>query len=859
MFASVLLANYSLFAQAPISIRTQVFDSIPTPADSSAVIIDTLAVPVDSITKNSPIKDPVFTEATDSLIYSLDGKKVFLFGNASVKYQNIELKADYIEFDMETKEVYAIGRADSSGKVIGKPVFKEGSQEFRMEKMAYNFDTKRAKITDVITEEAGGFLHGHSTKMMEDKTVNISGGKFTTCDLDHPHFFIKINKAKVIPGDRMIMGPAYLVIGDVPFPVGLPFGFFPSSRGRASGILIPEYGEEDRRGFYIRRGGFYWGISDYVDLTLLGGIYSGGSWTLNARSGYKKRYKYSGNFSIDFSKNVFGEKGFDDYRSDQSYWLNWNHSQDPKASPNSTFQARVNMGSPSHNRYNPQSVDNFLANQISSGISYTKVWVGTPFTMSAALSHSQNNADSTISLNLPKVSFNMSRIYPFKRKSAIGQARWYEKVGLTYSAELDNSLSTKFDNLLTIQSLKKMKNGIQHRIPLSTSFTLLKYVSLSPSVNYSENWYLRTIEKKWDADTRKVTIDTVQGFRRAWQYNTGASMSTKVYGMFSFSQKSKVQAIRHVLTPSVSISYRPDFSSDFYGFYKTVQVDTTGRTQQYSIFESSIYGGPASGKSGSIGFGIGNNLEMKVRSDKDTTTNFQKIKIFDSFSLNSSYNLLADSMKLAPISVSARTTLFEKINIDASGTLNPYAMDSRGVAYNKFLLNENGSLVRLTNFRVGIGVSLNSSTQGGNTGNTGNKNDFRTDDLLQNSVGENALAGFSKSPQVDFSIPWNISIDYSFNYSKPSFEKNISQTLSFSGDVSLTKNWKIAFRSGYDIKAQRLTTSSLDIYRDLHCWEMRVSIIPIGYLKSYSFQINVKSAILQDLKLTKRDSHLNRL
>ncbi len=858
MFASVLWANFTLYAQVPLNIRTQVSDSIAIPTDTSTISIDTITVSTDTITSDSPIKDPVFTEATDSLIYSLDGKKVYLFGNASVKYQNIELKADYIEFNMETKEVYAIGRADSTGKIIGKPVFKEGSQEFRMDKMAYNFNTKRAKISDVITQESGGFLHGHSTKMMEDKTINISGGKFTTCDLDHPHFYIKINKAKVIPNDRMIMGPAYLVIADVPFPIGLPFGFFPSSRGRASGILIPEYGEEENRGFFIRRGGFYWGISDYVDLTLLGGIYSGGSWSLNARSGYRKRYRYNGNFSLDFSKNVFGEKGFDGHRTDQSYWLNWNHSQDPKANPNSTFQARVNMGSPSHNRYNPQTVDNFLANQISSGVSYSKVWVGTPFTMSAALSHSQNNADSTISLNLPKVSFNMSRLYPFKRKSAIGQARWYEKVGITYSAELDNSLSTKFDDLFTTQSLKKMKNGIQHRIPLSTSFTLLKYVSLSPSVNYSESWYLRTIEKRWNADTRKVTIDTIQAFKRAWQYNTGASMSTKWYGMFTFSQKSKVQAIRHVLTPSVSISYRPDFSTDFYGFYKTVQVDTTGRTQQYSIFENSIYGGPASGKSGSIGFGLGNNLEMKVRSDKDTTTNFQKIKIFDSFSINSSYNLLADSMKLAPFSLSARTTLFEKINIDASGTLDPYALNSTGIKYNKYLWDK-GKFARLTNFRVGIGVSLNSSKEESNTRNSGRNDEIRADDILQSSLGDDAIGGFSKSAQVDFSIPWNINIDYSYNYSKPAFEKNISQALSFSGNLSLTKNWKIGFRSGYDLKAQKLTTSSLDIYRDLHCWEMRVSIIPIGYLKSYSFQINVKSAILQDLKLTKRDSHLNRL
>ncbi len=821
---------------------------------------DTLATTLDTTAKKSPIADPVFTSAKDSLIYSMDGKKVYMFGEASIKYQNLELTAAYIEFNMETKEVFAMGLPDSTGKILNRPVFKEGSQTFRMEKMTYNFDTKRAIITEVITQEADGFLHSKRTKKMEDNTVNIAGGKYTTCDLDHPHFYIAISKAKVIPNDRLVMGPAYLVIADVPFPLGIPFGFFPNTKGRASGILMPEYGEEDRRGFFIRRGGFYWGISDYVDLTLLGGIYTGGSWTFNSRSTYRKRYKYSGGFSFDYSHNVFGEKGFDDYRKDNAYSLSWSHTQDPKASPNSTFQARINMSSPSHNRYNPQTIDNFLSNQLNSSVSYSKVWAGTPFSLTASFNHTQNNLDSSITLNLPRVSFNISRINPFKRKSAIGEPLWYEKISLSYSGDLDNSVSTRTNLLFREETLGIMKNGVQHKIPVSTSFNVLNYINLSPSVNYSEYWYLSTIEKRWDETERKVIVDTIPGFKRAWQYSTSVSASTKVYGMFAFSSKSKVQAIRHVISPSVSLGYRPDFGAAHYGFFKEVQVDTTGRKRPYSIFENSVFGGPSAGKSGSIGFALGNNLEMKVKSDKDTTTNFKKIKLIESFGLNASYNLLADSMKLSPIGFSARTTLFEVINIDAGGTLNPYAQDLKGFDYNKFLVNDNGKLARLTNFRVSVGMSLKSSKKESSTG--GGAAGAMLDaggDSFGGTFGETVSTGFSESSIPDFSIPWNLRIDYSYNYSKPQIQKNISQALSFSGDLSLTKNWKIGFRSGYDFKMNKLTTTSLNVYRDLHCWEMRISIVPIGYLKSYSFQINVKSAMLQDLKLTKRDSHLNRL
>lgn len=860
---TITVNYYNLFTQLPdstiIPIQKPDFelDTIVPQPDSLVFLNDTIAKKVDS-----QLKDPIFSDAQDSLLYSLDGKKVYLFGDAVVKYQNMELTAAYIEYDMETNLVFAEGRPDSTGTIVGKPVFKEGKQTFRMERMHYNFNTRKAKIIGVITEEAGGFLHSHDTKLMPDKSINISGGKFTTCDQDHPHFYISITKAKVIPGNKLITGPAYLVIEDVPFPLILPFGFFPNKQGRSSGIIIPEYGEERNRGFFLRSGGFYLGLNDYFDLKVTGDIYSKGSWATNFQTTYRKRYRYSGGFSFALSQNVIGERGFDDYFKDKSYWLTWNHAQDPKASPNSTFQARLNLGSPSHNRFNARSVDNFLANQISSSVSYSQTFPGKPFNLSASMNHSQNNLDSTITIGFPKVSFNMNRIYPFKRKSSIGAPTWYEKIGLSYTGSLDNTITTKTDSIFSRTTIDNMRNGVQHRIPVNTSFNILKFVTISPSANYSENWYTKTIEKRWDEETKKVVKEEVPGFKRAWQYNTAVSASTKIYGMFNFGSNSKVQAIRHVMTPSVSLSYRPDFSEESYGFFKTVQVDTTGRTAQYSIFEGSVYGGPGSGKSGLVNFSLGNNLEMKTLTSKDTTSNTRKIKLLESFSFSTSYNMLVDSMNWSPLQVSARTTLFEKFNINFSSTLDPYSLDERGVRTKYFQYEEGGFPFRLTNARAGVSFALkggkegSGDSRGGGMGQPDSMGGSRVfgDNIGDPTFGEALTTGFGDMEYVDFSVPWNLRVDYSFNYTKQRFDKNITQSMSFSGDLSLTPKWRVGFTSGYDFKNKKLTTTSLNFYRDLHCWEMRFTVIPIGFMRSFSFNINVKSGTLRDLKYTKTQS-----
>ena len=838
--------------------------------DTISLVNDTINISSDTTKIDYPLKSPIYSNAEDSLLYSLDGKMVFLYGDAVVKYENMELTAAYIEYNIETSVVFAQGMPDSTGNIVGKPIFKEGNQVYRMERMNYNFDSKKAKIVGVITEEAGGFLHSQQTKLVDNKTINLSGGKFTTCDLEHPHFYIGITKGKVISGDKLIFGPAYIVLGDVPLPIGLPFGFFPNKKGRSSGVLLPEYGEEQNRGFFLRNGGFYFGLNDYFDLGITGDVYSRGSWALNARSNYRKRYRFSGNFSVAVSENVFGEKGQDDYIKNQSYWLRWSHSQDPKASPNSTFQASVNLGSPNHNKYNARSVDAFLTNTISSSVSYSKVWPGTPFSMSTSMNHTQNNLDSTITLGLPKVSFNMSRIYPLKKKGKIGNPSWYENIGVSLSSRLDNSISTKTDKLFTEESLENFKNGAQHSIPVSTSFNILKYFIISPSVNYTENWYTKTIEKHWDPDSMyiqggdtlygRVVTDVVPGFARAWQYNTGVSMNTKIYGMFQFKERSPIQAIRHVMTPSIGLSYRPDFSQEHYGFYRKVQNDNTGQNFiQYSIFEQSLFGGPGSGKSGMINFSLNNNLEMKVRSSKDTTSNFRKIKVLESLNLNTSYNMLADSMNWTPLTASARTTLFEKFNISLSSTLNPYALDSLGKISKYYQFTENNKPFRLTNARASLSFSLKGG--GKESGkDTGQQGQMAGGQLIGSESGDPMFGQaigteYSDLEYIDFNVPWSLRVDYSFSYSKQYLTMSTNQSVSFSGDMSLTPKWRIGFSSGYDIKNKKLTTTSLNFYRDLHCWEMRLSVIPIGYLKSFSFNINVKSATLKDLKYNKRQSY----
>ncbi|MCK5823667.1 MAG: LPS-assembly protein LptD, partial [Bacteroidales bacterium] len=523
--------------------------------------------------------------AADSIIFSKSTNKLYLYKDAQITYKDIELKADYIELDLEKNEVFATGLLDSLKKIIGKPIFKQGSEEFESEKIIYNFKTEKGLIKGVFSKQSGGYLHSETTKKLPSNEICVKNGKYTTCDLEHPHFYIALTKAKVIPDDKIVSGLAYLVIEDIPLPVGIPFGFFPNTKSSKSGVLIPTYGEEKRRGFYLRNGGWYQAINDNVDLSIRGDIYSKGTWQANVRSRYKKRYKFSGNIDVSYSDLVVSEKGLSDYMKTKQYKILWRHSQDPKANPNSNFSANVNLGSSSYDKYSSNNNAAHLKNTTQSSIHYDKTFQGTPFNFSANFNHSQNSIDSIVNLTLPEMTFNMKRIFPFKMKNNIGKTKWFEKIGISYSSNLKNTVSIIDTSLFTQETIDELKYGVVHKIPLSTSFKILKYFTASPSINYTERWYFNYLNKYInEADTTLVT-DTINGFNRVFDYNYNASLNTQIYGMYQF-KKSFIKALRHRLTPSVTLSYRPDFSNAKWGYYKTDPLDST---KTYSVYSNGIY------------------------------------------------------------------------------------------------------------------------------------------------------------------------------------------------------------------------------------------------------------------------------
>ena len=826
-------------------------------SEGTKIAIDTLGKDTTKVTvvKNgNRIDAPVEYSATDSMVFNINEQKVYLYNGSQINYKEIELKSDYIEINFGKDEAYASGIKDSLGNEIGKPQFKDGGDEFTAQTLRYNFKTKKGIITGVVTEQSGGFLHSERTKRLADGNVCLRNGMYTTCSLDHPHFYITLTKAKVIPDDKIISGPAYLVIEDVPVPLGIPFGFFPNKKGNKSGIIIPEYGEEDNRGFYLKNGGYYFAISDYLDATLRGEVYSRGSWGTNLLTNYKKRYKFIGNFNLSYVKLIVGEKDISpNYLNTNTYWFKWNHSQDPKAHPNHTFSANVNLGSSTYNKYNTYSVNNRLKSDVSSSVSFNQRWPNSPFNLSANLRHSQNLLDSTVNLSVPELYFSMSRLYPFKPKKRAGKQRFYESIGISYSTNITNTIQTKEDKLFTDESLHEFRNGMRHSIPVSASIKLLKYFNLNPSLSYTERWYLQTIEKNWDTVSKSVIIDTLQGFKRAGDYMINIPFTTKLYGFFqSKNPNAKIIALRHVATPTVSYSYRPDYSKSQYGYYKTVQIDTSRNTEQYSIFNNGIFGSPQPGKYGMINFGLGNNLEMKVKSSNDTITGTKKIILLESLSFSSSYNMALDSMKWMPLSINGRTTLFKILNINFTGVFDPYAYDSAGIKLNLPEWKYTGKFGQISSANLSGGLNLTSD---------GFK-PKKTSPVVAGAEQAAIAAGLPSNYleyYVDFKIPWSVSVNYNLFYNRDvydttqyKFKFKTTQSVSFSGDLNLTDKWKFSFSSGYDFESKKFTYTSVNLYRDLHCWEMRLSWIPFGLYKSYNFSINVKSSVLQDLKLNRR-------
>lgn len=830
-------------------------------------------------TSSSILDAPVDYEAADSTIMDREKHMVYFYGDATIKYTDITLKADFIRFNMQSREVYAKGMPDSTGAIAGKPVFTQGSETFESNEITYNFNSKKALIKGVITEQEGGYLHSELTKKQSDGSIDMMGGKYTTCDAEHPHFYLALTKAKVIPNDKIVSGPAYLVVEDIPLPLILPFGFFPNQKTQASGILIPEYGEEKNRGYFLKNGGYYFALSDYFDLAVTADIFSNGTWGVGIRSNYNVRYRFSGGVNLRYYKNVSGDLDLGTYSRSQDFSFRWNHRQDAKSNPTSSFSAQVNLSSSSYDRNHSYETENFLTNTKQSSISYTKRWAGTPLNFSGSLSHSQNSANKTMNLNFPKLAFNVGRITPFRNLSDSPEDKWYKNIEISYSANLDNRINTYDSLLFTPAVFDDMKNGFKHEIPLTANFKPFNNFNISPRIQYKGVAYTEKIKRTWDENyidpetgltTPSMRVDTIKGFQYAHAYlpSIGMSLNPKIYGMFQFKNpEARILAIRHVMSPSIGFNFTPDMTKWSPNYYDTVQTDTAGHTRVYSYFENGIYGTPSlNGKFGSVNFTLNNNIEMKLRSGSDTTSEVKKIKLLDNLRFGTSYNIFADSLNLAPLSMTGYTSLFNgKFKINFSGLFDPYAIDDNGRKYNEFLVGRSAKPFRLTRFNVGLDFSLKSKQEsstgsGGSSRMSGRDMNMGQDLMSEGDQTEEKQEIIEQTMStmypgyVDFNIPWNLSIRYNFNYSKPGLDSRVTQTLNFNGDIKLTPKWRIGVTSGWDFEEKSLSYTSMNIYRDLHCWEMRLSWIPIGYHQSYSFSINAKASILKDLKYKRQKS-----
>ncbi len=807
------------------------------------------------------LESQVKYSARDSMITAVEKRKLYLYGDAQVYYEDIELKADFMEFDMNNNVVTAMSLTDTSGSVTGRPVFKKGDETFESDTISYNFKTKKGMIKNIVTEQGEGYLHSQVTKRLTNGHIHIKNGKYTTCNADHPHFYIGLTKAIAIPDDKIVSGPAYFVMEDIPLPLILPFGFFPNSKRRSAGILFPTYGEEQTRGFFLRQGGVYIPLGDYMDLVLQADFYSRGTKGIIAKSTYNWKYHFTGGFDFKYYWNRVNDDY--DYKPYNDYSIVWRHTQSPKANPTRTFSANVNISKATYSKNYGYDLESYLRNNQSSSISYSKRW-GSMFALNATATHTQDNISGKVNLNLPNATFKVNRFYPFRSKNMTGKPKWFENIQLSYDAGIQNKISTSDSTILKDFKLENMQNGFYHNIPVSlANIRLLKFINITPSLSYKGVAYTSKIVKSFpdsilftNSPEQYVRTDTVYGLRYAHAINSSVSISVnpKIYGMFQSTRpNSYVRAVRHVISPSAGFSFSPDVSSLMPNYYHTIRYPRSmSRVSEktYSMYEGYIYGTPvAKGSVGAISLGLNNNLEMKVLSKNDTTGEPKKVSILDNLNFSSSYNPFIDTLRWNDISMSGSTRLLNnKISVTFGGSLSPYAIDKAGNKYNRSHFKETQKLLRLTRFNVNIGTSFQSS-QGKRSGTTAETED---EESVPRTDYDDESAVFGE--YVDFDIPWSLRINYSWSYNKPRNTKSIAHTIDISGDLSLTKKWKIGGRTGYDFVNREVTITNISISRDLHCWTMQMSAVPFGPRKSYSFSINANSAILRDLKWDKRKS-----
>ena len=826
----------------------------------SQITIDSTLSNKDTLSKTIPRKktfeDRVNYSSKDSITIDLSLKKVFLYNESKIKYQGIELESGEMSINFKTKSLSAQGIMDSNNNMVQYPIFKEKGTEYRSTNIDYNFDTKKGYIKGVFTKEGEGYLHGEKVKKVDDKTMYISHGKFTTCDLDHPHFSINFSKAKAITQDKIITGPAWFSIMDIPLPLGIPFGYFPFTSTKQSGLLIPTYGYAQNRGYYLRNLGWYFAINDYVDLIAQGDIYTNLSWAVNLRSNYVKRYKYRGNLELRFEENKTGIKNTPSFSSSTDFKLRWTHQQDAKSNPNSNFSANVNLVSRSFNQY-AVNVSDYFNNTTTSSIAYSRK-LGKKFNLTANLGESYNINTGSINLDLPSITLSSSQFYPFRKKQSKGKQSWYENISFTYRTSLVNNINTIDSLLFTQEVFRNMKNGMSHSIPIQSSVKILKHFNWTNSINYNERWYLNSTIKQYNPITDLVDKDTVFGFISNRDVSFNTSLTTRLYGMFAF-KKGYIKALRHVINPSLSMNFTPDFSDPSLGFYN-FYLDKLGNKVFYSKTEDGMFGSPPRGKSGIVSFNLGNNLEMKVGSKKDSIKNERKIVLLESFNISTGYDLAKDSVNWQPLRITARTTLFQRLVINYSASYTPYVINQSGQLTNEFLYNKEKILFKNQNSQWDLNLNWQLNSKKSNT-QTSTDNISPTEQTYSPFANPNEVFGYN----VDFTIPWSLNLGLNFSrlssyiVALANYQTNLSSVLSAKGDINLTNKWKIGFTSGYDFINKDFTYTSIDFYRDLHCWEMRMNWIPFGPRAGWNFTIAVKASMLQDLKYEMRDDFRNRI
>lgn len=860
------------------------------------------ATPDDTVSRQSltrinrekvDLEDVVTFSAKDSLVL-IGQNNAYLYGDGTVSYTDLQLNSGEIRMVLDSLTVYATGVYDTLGNASATPVFKDKSGEYESQTMSYNFKTQRGFITDVITQQGEGYLTGGRTKKMEDGCFFVEDGFYTTCDNhEHPHFGFKLTRAKVTPKKNIVTGPVYMVLADVPLPLALPFGFFPFNKEYSSGIIMPTFGDDYNRGFYLRDGGYYFAINDNIDLALRGEIYTRGSWGVSARSNYVKRYRFRGNFDLSFITTIYGDKGDPDYQKMKNFRIAWTHTQDPKANPNLTFSASVNFTTSGYTRNDLNSYYNsaFTENTKSSTVNVTYRIPNSKWSFSATANITQRNQDETLAVSFPNLNVSLSQIAPFKRRRSVGGEKWYEKIKLSYSAQFQNSLTAKQDVFFKKSLIKDWRNGLSHQVPISATFQLFKYINISPNIRINDRMYTSKIRRQWDTQASREVMDTTYGFYNLFDFNASIAIDTKIYGFYKpwkiFGDK--VQMIRHVITPSVSFSGAPDFSAPgwgVYGQYSYVDPQGERQTRRYNYFSHGVFGSPSQGTSSTLSVQIANNLEMKVKSDQDTT-GYKKISLIENFTIGQSYNFAADSMNWSNINTSIMLRLVKNFNLNLSATWDPYT----------YRLSPSGTPVRVNvpRWKVGKGWARLASTgtsfsytfnndtfrrkkNGNGGGRKGNgdgddeEDDFdgeedfaaqaarRREERDKKDEGQNADAdGYSK-----WECPWSLTLNYSVNYGygdfdtrKMEYKGKWTQNLSLNGSIRPTKNWNFSFSASYNFELKKIAYMNCSISRDLHCFTMTASFVPVGPYKSYNFHIAVKSSLLQDLKYDKRSSNQN--